>query len=213
MSGRRSTMIAALALSGALALTACGDGSAQDAAGRPTPATSVGGERGGGASAVAGQNDVDVAFAQGMIPHHVQAVEMSDMVLAKEGVDERVVALAEQIKAAQAPEIEQMTGWLHDWDADVPDMAAPGAMDHSTMGHGSGGMMSEDEMAALADADGVTASRLFLEQMIAHHRGAIEMAQTAVAEGQNQEAVELAQAVIDTQQAEIDEMDSLLGVL
>ena len=213
MSAKRLVTVAGLTLSAALALTACGDAGGPDASGQPAGATSAPAGGGGGTSGTTEGNDADITFAQEMIPHHAQAIEMSDMLLAKDGVDERVAALAKQIKAAQTPEIEHMTGWLHDWDADMPAMGAHESLDHSEMGHGSGGMMSEHDMAALSEADGRTASRFFLEQMIAHHRGAIDMAGMEVAEGQNQEAVDLAQAVIDAQQAEIDEMEALLGSL
>jgi len=157
------------------------------------------------------QNDADVMFVQMMIPHHAQAIEMSDTVLAKDGVDERVVELAQRIKDAQQPEIDQMTGWLEDWGAEVPDtsMGSMEGMDHGGMG----GMMPEEDMQALEDADGATASRLFLEQMVQHHTGAIEMAQTEVADGQDPVAVELAQKIAADQQAEITEMQDILASL
>src|SRR5690554_4686701 len=115
-------------------------------------------------------NDADVDFAAGMAVHHQQAIDMSDMLLEKDGVDERVAALAEDIRAAQGPEIETMNSWLDAWGADS-DM---GGMDHGDMGgmDDMGGMMSEDDMAALEQAPGPEASSLFLEQMIKHHQGA-----------------------------------------
>ena len=64
------------------------------------------------APAAADHNGTDTMFVQGMIPHHAQAVEMSDIILTKQGIDAKVTALATKIKAAQAPEIEKMTGWL-----------------------------------------------------------------------------------------------------
>ena len=86
-------------------------------------------------------------FAAMMIPHHQQAVEMSDIILAKKGIDPRVVDLATQIKAAQGPEIQTMKGWLEDWgipyDDSMSDMGGMGGMDHGD------GMMSDDDMAAL----------------------------------------------------------------
>jgi uncharacterized protein (DUF305 family) len=132
---------------------------------------------------------------------------MSDVVLGKEGVDPEVGALAQRIKAAQGPEIAQMSGWLESWGEEAPstDGSSMGGMDHG------GGMMGDDDMQALSDADGAQASTLFLEQMIEHHRGAIEMADAEVADGQNPEAVALAQAIVDAQQAEIEEMQGLLG--
>ena len=151
-------------------------------------------------------NDADVMFARGMIPHHQQAVAMSDMILAKDGIDAKVTDLATQIKAAQAPEIAQMSGWLAGWGENPsPSMG----MDHD-MG---GGMMSQADMDALDQATGEDAARLFLTGMITHHKGAITMAQNEVANGQNPEAVALAQKIITNQQAEITTMTQLLTQL
>jgi uncharacterized protein (DUF305 family) len=151
-------------------------------------------------------NDADVMFARGMIPHHQQAVAMSDMILAKDGIDAKVTDLATQIKAAQGPEIAQMSGWLAGWGENPsPSMG----MDHD-MG---GGMMSQADMDALDQATGQDAARLFLTGMITHHKGAITMAQNEVANGQNPEAVALAQKIITNQQAEITTMTQLLTQL
>lgn len=147
-------------------------------------------------------NDADVMFAQLMIPHHEQAIEMSDIVLGKDGVEPQVAELATQIKAAQGPEIEQLEQWLDAW-------GAPRESEHA--GHGMSGMMSEEDMQALADADGADAGRLFLDQMIAHHEGAIEMAQTEIADGRHEGAVEMAGAIVETQTAEIETMQGLLA--
>lgn len=146
-------------------------------------------------------DDADVAFATAMIAHHRQAIEMSDALLAKDDVDPQVAALAERIKAAQAPEIETMEQWLASWGQE----AGHGGMDHG------GGMMSDDDMAALEAADGATASTLFLEQMIVHHEGAIDMARTELDEGSAPEALELADRIIRAQTAEISEMQGMLG--
>lgn len=151
-------------------------------------------------------NDADVMFAQMMIPHHEQAVEMSDMILTKDGIDEGVITLAEDIKSAQQPEIDQLQAWLDAWGADS-DTGSMGDMDHGD------GMMSEDDMAALDSATGAEASRLFLEQMTMHHEGAIDMAQDEVDNGQNPDAIAMAQTIIDTQTAEIATMQELLAQL
>jgi uncharacterized protein (DUF305 family) len=157
-------------------------------------------------------NDADVTFAQGMIPHHEQAVEMADLALTNAGSDE-VRDLAEQIKAAQDPEIETMTAWLEDWDQDAPsgDMED---MDHDMEGmdgmEGMEGMMSEGEMDDLAAAEGSAFDAMFLEMMIEHHEGAVTMGEVQRADGQNTDAQDLAEEIIDTQQEEIDEMESLL---
>lgn len=151
-------------------------------------------------------NDADVTFASDMVMHHQQAVEMADVFLDKDGVDSRVAALAEEIKAAQQPEIDTMNGWLESWGESTDSME----------GHDMGdmnGSMSEEDMKALMDATGPDADRLFLTQMTAHHTGAIEMANEEIASGQNPEAIELAEKIVADQTAEIDEMNNLLATL
>jgi uncharacterized protein (DUF305 family) len=147
-------------------------------------------------------NDADVDFAMNMVAHHQQAIEMADLVLDKEGVNDEVINLALAIKEAQGPEIDTMTAWLDSW--------GQGSM--SGMDHG-GGMMSEDDMAALESATGPEASSLFLEQMIEHHQGAITMAQDEVDMGENPDATALAQKIIDDQTSEIATMQDLLANL
>ncbi|NIG66387.1 DUF305 domain-containing protein [Microbacterium sp. Be9] len=156
------------------------------------------------APASADANDADITFASMMKEHHAQAIEMSDMLLSKDGVDDRVAALAEEIKAAQGPEIQTMDKWLEEWGADTSDMEG---MDHG------GGMMSDDDMQALEDATGPDASRLYLEQMIQHHQGAVKMAQEEVDNGQNSDAVALAETIIEAQTTEIATMEDLLATL
>lgn len=202
----RTAASAALALSAALVLAGCsGSGSSGDS----MPGMDHGSSSSASPSStvVTGDfNDADVLFAQMMIPHHQQAVEMSDMLLAKGGIDERVTALAEEIKAAQQPEITQLESWLQTWGAE-PAMDSMEGMDHGD------GMMTDDDMQALEDATGVDASRLFLEQMTMHHEGAIAMAQDEVDAGQSPDAIDMAQTIIDTQTAEIATMKEILGSL
>lgn len=158
-------------------------------------------------------NATDVAFAQGMIPHHGQAVQMADMAL-DVSTNAEVRALAEQIKAAQSPEIEQMSTWLTDWDQEVPD---PNAMMDDNMDHSGGmmmsGMMSAADMARLGNATGSEFDRMFLEMMVLHHEGAIEMAAKELAGGMYQPTKDLAQAVVTGQQLEIDKMNTLIAGL
>lgn len=171
-------------------------------------------------------NDADVSFAQMMIPHHQQAIEMSDMLLSKESIEPDVVNLANEIKNAQGPEIEQMQSWLQEWGVSSPPAPSAGMPGHSMPGHdmqggdavgdmppmaGGHGMMSEADMAALQNAQGAEASRLFLEQMITHHEGAITMAQREIDDGQFAPAVDMARNIVSSQQAEIEEMKALLG--
>ena len=180
------------------------------------------------ASATEAHNHADVMFAQHMIPHHQQAIEMSGIVLGKQGIDPRVLDLAEQIKAAQAPEIQQMQSWLTQWGVPampmMPGMDMPG---HSGMpGHGGmpgmpgmdgmpgmAGMMSEADMAALQNAQGMAATKLYLTQMVEHHEGAITMAQNEIKDGQYPDTIALAQSIVTSQQQEIDTMNKILASL
>jgi uncharacterized protein (DUF305 family) len=150
-------------------------------------------------------NEADIVFAQMMIPHHEQAVEMSDIILAKQDIPAEVTALATQIKAAQAPEIETMTGWLESWN--VPTEMS----DHS--GHGMGGMVDAQGITKFKAAEGTDAVRLFLEHMIGHHEGAVDMAQQEIGAGKYPDAIELARNIITSQEAEIAEMKQMLAAL
>lgn len=147
-------------------------------------------------------NDADVMFAQHMIPHHQQAIEMSDVLLEKSDIDPRVTELAGQIKGAQGPEIDQMQTWLKMWDS--PPMGDHGGM---------AGMVSDADMAALRDAQGVDAARLFLTHMIAHHEGAIDMAQEEVNDGRFEDAVQMARTIVIMQEQEIKKMREILDSL
>lgn len=158
-------------------------------------------------------NSVDQMFVTMMIPHHEQAVQMADQILAKDGIDQRVIALAEQIKAAQGPEIQTMNGWLEDWGIPGGSTSGMGSMSGmSGMDHGDG-MMSDDDLAALDAATGTEAARLFLQGMIGHHQGAISMAESALKNGENSEVAALAQQIIDGQTTEIATMRDILATL
>ena len=146
----------------------------------------------------------------------------ADVLLAKENIPAEVSELAEQIKAAQRQEIEQLESWLNEWGepAQMPEMGndMPGmdGMDEGMDGMGGmemEGMMSEEDMQALSDAQAADAARLFLEQMIAHHEGAVEMARTEIEDGQFPDAVQMARTIVDTQQQEIETMRQLLTTL
>ena len=149
----------------------------------------------------AGFSPADIMFAQMMIPHHQQAVDMSELAIEK-AVDPDVRALAEQIRDAQAPEIELMESWL--------DEAGVRMSMGSDAGMGMGGMLGEDDMTALEDATGADFDRLFLEGMIEHHEGAIQMAQM-VLDSENPEVKALGEAIVESQTAEIEQMKQVLG--
>jgi uncharacterized protein (DUF305 family) len=150
-------------------------------------------------------NAQDVTFARMMVQHHTQAIDMAQTVLNKTDVDPRIIELAKKIKDAQGPEIVKMNSWLKAWNAPPDGM--------SGMNHGTDGMMSDKDMAALDAATGRDASRLFLEQMIQHHQGAITMAKPEAKAGRNPDATALAQKIINDQQTEIDLMQKILAAL
>ena len=141
---------------------------------------------------------MDIMFAQMMIPHHQQAVDMGTLAETRASSPE-VKALAATIKAEQAPEIEQMKGWL----------TAAGASE--SMGHdmGMGGMLSAAQMTALESATGPAFDSLYLAGMIAHHQGAIQMAKM-VTGSSNAEAATLGKAIVKSQTKQIEYMQNLL---
>ena len=182
-------------------------------------------------AASADHNAADLSFAQQMIVHHQGAVEMADLAPSR-AANQQVKDLAIKIKAAQAPEIEQMTGWLTLWGAAMSTSTSAstsedgtGGMDHggmsgmgssgamSTGATGMPGMMSDAQMQELTAATGADFDRLFLDLMIVHHQGAIEMADTQIAEGSNPAALALAESIKTSQTAEIAEMQQLLQTL
>jgi uncharacterized protein (DUF305 family) len=222
---QKTITLAALTLASALALTACGgtetQGGAETTSAAATSAPATAGTEtsptttettsptGAGEEITAEHNDADVMFAQMMTPHHQQAVEMSEMLLAKDEIPTEVTDFAQKVINAQGPEIDRMNAMLAAWGEKTMDM-----QDMEGMGHGGmSGMMSEEDMAALQDAQGIEAARLYLEQMTAHHKGAIEMAQDEVEGGQNPQAVALAEKVVQDQKAEITEMEQMLQEL
>ncbi|MBP2450812.1 DUF305 domain-containing protein [Mycolicibacterium lutetiense] len=216
--------LSAGAVVAAVLVAGCSNQSTDGAADATTATSAAATPQASGQADNAAHNDADVMFAHHMIPHHEQAVEMSDVLLAKPGIDARVIDLATQIKGAQAPEIAQMQGWLKQWgNPPMPPMPqGDGDMGHGDMGHGDmgqagmpamQGMVSEADMTALRNAQGVEAAKLYLTHMIAHHEGAITMADDEIKDGQYPAAVELAHAIVKTQQQEIDTMRQVLGSL
>lgn len=204
----RTRALSAFALTLALGagLTACGDGTSDADATAEVSTTE--------------HNDADVAFATNMITHHAQALSMVDLTV-KRDLDPEVRALAEDVRDAQGPEIETMADWLTKWGEDVPATMR----DHVNSGHDMGdmsdtmddmghddmpGMMSADEMNELEDAPDSEFQDMWLQMMVEHHEGAIEMAKTEQADGQFKDAVDLAGQIVDAQKQEIETMKDVL---
>jgi len=192
----RKLTAAAIATTAALALTGCtiniGGTSDDDNSGMMGNSGMMNTKSSGAYSGA------DIMFAQMMIPHHQQAVDMGTLAETR-ALSPEVKKLAAQIKSEQAPEITQMKGWLKDANASLD------------MGHdmGMGGMLSDTEMEALKNAKGAEFDRLYLEGMIQHHKGAIHMAQMVV-DSNNAEVAKLGKAIIDSQTKQITYMESLL---
>jgi len=207
----RLTGLPGALVAGTLLLAGCADDSS-DAAGHGSMMSDGSSSASSSTSAEADHNDADVAFASGMIPHHESAITMAQMAQAQ-AADPRVKDLAARIEAAQTPEIETMSGWLADWGAAASSSATDdsmGGMDHGGMDDGS---MGEMDTGALAAMSGAEFDRMFLTMMIEHHRSAVQMAETEAADGQNTDAIALAESIRDSQTAEIAEMQQLLTEL
>jgi len=193
----------------AITLSGCAGTSGEPAAGTASPSVAS------SASTSPGRvedkhNRVDAEFTQNMVVHHEGAIVMADLA-ARVASTPEVKALGQRISAAQEPEIIEMKSWLVAWGE---QSAADVNMDGMDMGGMDMGGLSQDEaMSELKAAEGTAFDRRFLELMIEHHRGAIEMADTQLASGTNPQALALARSIIDAQNAEITEMEQLLQAL
>ncbi|GAB3451959.1 hypothetical protein GCM10027570_29580 [Streptomonospora sediminis] len=164
-------------------------------------------------------NSADAGFLRDMSVHHSQAVDMS-LILLEEADDPVLRVLATDILRTQQEQIGRMQGWLVQWD--LPARGAQPAMAWMSGhgGHGSGGqqdepermtgLATEAEMDDLRAAEGEDAEILFLQLMIEHHEGGIEMAEAAVDLGQEQMVVDFADGMVAAQQSEIDLMEDML---
>ena len=204
----RRGLLAGAVVTTTILLSACGGGDTSSSDAGPNHGGMM-----GASSAPAGSaafNDADVSFAQSMIPHHQQAIQMAAMAAGRAS-NAQVKDLAGKIRAAQQPEIDTMNGWLTTWGAPTP---MPGMSMGSGMGHDSmPGMMSATDMGTLTAMTGASFDKRFLTMMISHHEGAVEMARQETAQGSDPDAIALAKKIITDQQAEITTMKSLLAQL
>ena len=196
---KRNMAIAGAGLVAALILSACGG--ADNESGGSMSGMNHGNSTSATGSGSTASSPGDVMFAQMMIPHHQQAIEMADLALQKDSASRAVTGLATKIKSAQDPEIETMTRWLRQWNAPAT----------SSMGHGAGsGMMTDADMKELTAAKGAAFDRMWLTMMVAHHEGAIDMAQAVLETTTSTEVKQMAQGIIEGQNKEIATMRSLL---
>ncbi|MET7355646.1 DUF305 domain-containing protein [Streptomyces mirabilis] len=206
----RHAALTATAVTAALVLAACGNDSGSNGSGHSSASSAAGAE----ADATTGaHNAQDVSFAQGMIPHHQQALQMAKLA-ADRASSAEVKDLASRIEKAQDPEIKTMSGWLKSWGKDVPSshssMESMPGMDDSAHS-GMPGMMDSTHMDKLEKASGKDFDTVFLTMMIDHHKGAVEMATTEKNKGKYEPATSMADNIITAQTAEIAEMNKLLG--
>ncbi|MFF2555921.1 DUF305 domain-containing protein [Nocardia sp. NPDC058058] len=202
--------LAVIAGTAAIAVIAAGCSSNDSSNSAPeTTSASMPGMNHGGAMPTSAQpatrtdfNAADVTFLQMMYPHHAQAVEMAKLVPSRSQNPE-LITLAKNVEQAQSPEMQQITTLLQAFGKGAPS---------ATMGHeGMAGMMTADQMTALAKLSGPDFDKMWAQMMIEHHRGAIDMANTELAGGGNAESKAMAQAIVTSQQAEIDQMNRMLG--
>jgi len=200
---RTTVVLTATALAAATLLTACSKSDSTDAKPSATH-TAANGDV---------YNDADVTFAQQMIPHHAQAIEMADLTRGRE-LSPKVAQLATSIMEAQTPEIETMTGWLSSWGEEIPETMRDHANAHGDMGDMEGedlpGMMSQDDMDALESAPDAAFEDMWIDMMVQHHQGAIEMAKDEQEDGRFSPTVDLAEDIAAGQTAEVDQMTNLL---
>jgi uncharacterized protein (DUF305 family) len=162
-------------------------------------------------------NGTDVTFATDMIPHHAQALSLVDLTLGRD-VSPELLSLSEQVRDTRSAEIEQMADWLEEWGQPVPETSRDhlnaeghGDDDGTDAHHDLPGMLDEDRVQELADAGGAEFERTWVEMMIEHHEGAVEIAETEIAEGEHPDATAMAESILETQRAEIEQLESMLG--
>ena len=219
---RTAVMVGAVGLGLTVTLSACGGNNSAD---NTTASSSMSDST---TMAATAHNDADVTFATEMIAHHKQALAMVDLTEGRT-LNPAVQTLADDIRAAQTPEIQTMTGWLSSWGMPSPS-ASPSASASSGMGDMSGmpsmsgstgpmggmgsspmpGMMTDEEMTKLKNASDADFQKMWLEMMIKHHQGAVDMARTEQSDGQYQPAIDLAGQIIASQSKQIDTMRQLL---
>lgn len=164
---------------------------------RPTAAASVASPR---STAVAVE---DITFVQMMLAHDRQTVQICDLLLAKSEIDQRVRVLAEQMRRTRVPEVDQMTRWLSEWGIDESPL------EHAHAGR-THGLLLPGQLASFERADGRVAQQAFLETMVVHDQGAVEISTTVLMTGADPGVKKLAESTIVVGKAEITQLESML---
>jgi len=199
MSSTRTRLVAVLAaVAAATALTSCSTAAKEEHGTDASSATST--------EQTASHNEDDVMFAQMMIPHHQQAIELTALVPDR-STNPDLIALASKIAGEQQPEIGGMRALLLQWDVNPAEM--PHESGHAGMAMQ--GMIDDATMVKLDSLKGADFDTLWLQSMISHHQGAIEMAKIEIADGKNVDMITVAKNIVTAQQAEIDQMKQMLG--
>ena len=192
-------MLACLVIAGGAGSGCIGSGG-PDRGGDPPPAAATSDDS-HGSDAVAYE---DITFVQMMLAHDRQTVQICDLLLAKSGVDQSVRVLAERMRRSRLPEIDQMTKWLSGWGIDESPL------DHAHAGR-THGLLLPGQLATFERAAGPEAQQAFVETMIGHDRGALEISATVLATGTDPGVKTLAEASVVTGTSEIARLETMLG--
>jgi uncharacterized protein (DUF305 family) len=151
----------------------------------------------------------DVMFFEMMIPHHQQAVDISDLAISR-SKDTELIELAKKIRNGQAAEIIQMKNWLADaGDSSMMGHGMNHGMNHS-MGDGMGGMLTESELSTLNSLSGSKFDAYWLRGMITHHKGALHMV-TMIRDSNRPEFRNFGKEIVSVQTVEIEQMEKMLS--
>jgi uncharacterized protein (DUF305 family) len=202
---RTRITLAGTGIAAALLIAGCSSSSGGSGSSTMTPMADMPGMSQPSASSTAPTrtdfNAADVTFLDMMYPHHAQAVEMAKLVPSR-SQNQQLIALAANVEKAQSPEMTQFASLLKSFGKPAPT---------ATMDHPMDGVMSQDQMTALEKSTGTAFDTMWLKMMIEHHQGAVTMSNTELADGVNPDAKTLAHNIITAQQAEIQQMQSMLN--
>lgn len=149
-------------------------------------------------------NDADVDFATEMIGHHADAILMANVTIGRDGLDPEIARLAEEIRVTQTKELDALSDRLAEWGEPVPEtgFATGDGHTHEEQDHGA-------DVEALTEATDADFERLWLEEMVAHHQGALRLTETVLSSGKDAEVADLAERIAIGQEAQVEQMRAL----